>query len=139
MVLSKYKQHSSIRKMLMKEKRTNLSNRDRKWLNKATKLAKMSQCSQRHGTVVTIGGRIVSVGINTDRYNPRETQYEIDPNVLAIHAEIAALRALGNEARGAKVYVSRWMHKSYKTGLSRPCDNCYEALVEAGVKEIIYT
>lgn len=123
----------------MKEKRTNLSNRDRKWLHTATKLAKMSQCSQRHGAVVTIGGRIVSVGINSDRYDARESQYEIDPNALAIHAEIAALKALGNEARGAKVYISRWMHKSYKTGLSRPCDNCYEALVEAGVKTIIYT
>lgn len=86
-----------------------------------------------------MGGRIVSVGINSERNSAHEANYEIDPGAFAVHAEVAALRALGGKAKGAKVYVARWMYKTNRTGLSRPCDNCYQTLIEAGVKEVIYT
>ena len=98
----------------------------------------MSECRNRHGAIITMGGRIMAVGVNSERNNPR-IGYEIDPVDLSTHAEIAALRALNGQAKGAKVYIARWRHRSNEIGLSRPCENCYNALVDAGVKEIIYT
>lgn len=119
-----------------------LSNRDRGLLKQATQIAKMSTCTHRHGAVITKGGRLLSVGVNRERNNPRfEGEFPLEK--LSEHAEMAALRLLGGEAKGAKIYVSRWMWRQGededRTGLSRPCNNCYEALVEAGIKEIVYT
>lgn len=117
-----------------------LSNRDKGWLRQATQLAKTSTYSYRHGAVITKGGRLLSSGVNSERNDPRMFA-EFSKENLSEHAEMAALRQLGGEARGAKIYVSRWMWKQGedKTGLSRPCNNCYQALVKAGIKEIIYT
>lgn len=119
---------------------TSLSNADTSRLKRAIELAKISECTNKHGAVITIGGKIVAVGINRMRNDPSQFPVShFEPNDISVHAEVAALRALGGEAKGAKIYIARWHGKTCKTSLSRPCDNCYAALVDAGVKEIIYT
>lgn len=117
-----------------------LSKRDQSWLRHAVKLAKMSTAGvHHHGAVITMGGRIVAVGINTMRNDPTNNGRGIPADGFAEHAEMAALRALGGNAQGAKVYVARWRWRSGTVGMSRPCNNCYKSLMEAGVKEVIFT
>lgn len=102
----------------------------------------MSDCTKKHGAIVTIGGKVVAVGVNRLRNDPSKfpaNHLNKNSEDISVHAEIAALKALGGEAKGAKIYIARWHPKTGKTSLSRPCDNCYKALMEAGVKEIIYT
>lgn len=115
---------------------SDLTNTDTKWLRRATRLARMGTCRTRHGAVIVKGGRLLSVGINVNRNSPQDKA--VPPTEIAVHAEEAALRALGGEARGAKIYVARVLRND-QPALSRPCDRCYEAIVAAGIKEIIYT
>ena len=63
----------------------------------------------------------------------------MDPYSISVHAEIAAMRGISaDKLKGATVYVAR-KGRCAEHGLSRPCAKCYEALVAAGVKKIIYT
>lgn len=87
-----------------------------------------------------MGGGVVAVGVNRMRNDPsRFPTHYFEPDDISVHAEVAALKALGGQAKGAKVYIARWHPRTNNTSLSRPCDNCYRALEKAGVKEIIYT
>lgn len=113
-----------------------LTKTERRYLRRAMRLAAMGTCNQRHGAVIVKGGRVLSVGINTQRNCPGNDY--IPAEDIAIHAEEAAIRALGGQARGAKIYVARVL-KNGEPGLSRPCDRCYKAIMEAGIKDIIYT
>ncbi|ADM08616.1 diaminohydroxyphosphoriboxylaminopyrimidine deaminase +5-amino-6-(5-phosphoribosylamino)uracil reductase (RibD) [Parvularcula bermudensis HTCC2503] len=71
------------------------------------------------GCVLVKGGQIVGEG-----YHPRPG---------ADHAEIAALKAAGAEARGAVAYVTLEPCNHY--GATPPCT---KALIEAGVAEVVY-
>ena len=55
----------------------------------------------------------------------------------SVHAEIDALRKAKN-VRGATIYVAR-IGKKGNPASSRPCPDCYEVIVEAGVSKIVYT
>ena len=77
----------------------------------------------------------MSVGINTMRNPPSDN---IPYQHIAIHAEEAAIKALGGQAQGAKIYVAR-VRRDNKDGLSRPCNRCHQLIVSAGIKEVIYT
>lgn len=112
-----------------------LTKTEQSYLRRALRLAETGTCNQRHGAIIVKGGRVLSVGINTQRNTPADS---IPYEDVAVHAEEAALRAIGGQARGAKIYVARKM-KDGSSGLSRPCDRCYRAIKDAGIKEIIYT
>jgi deoxycytidylate deaminase len=61
---------------------------------------------------------------------------EYDPNI-SVHAEVDALSRC-NDPRGATIYVAR-VNKRGEERMSRPCISCEKALLEAGVKKVIYT
>lgn len=119
-----------------------LSRKQFSMLNLAARIAETSELSQKHGAVIVKSGRVVAVGVNKWRNKaliniaPDQTgQYY--PH-LSYHAETDALSRLQNNAEGAIIYVAR-VNQNGEQKFSRPCDNCYEALKDAGVKKIIYT
>lgn len=63
---------------------------------------------------------------------------DIDHHNATVHAEVAAIRKAGGSLKGATIYVSR-VGKSGRTRLSRPCENCMKAIIDAGIKSIVYT
>lgn len=66
----------------------------------------------------------------TDEYN----------RMLTVHAEVRAISQVAPEKlKGATVYVAKVGRDGKTEKMSRPCDNCMQALVEAGVKHVIYT
>lgn len=83
------------------------------------------------------GGRVLSVGINSNRNDPSvigDAQLK-----YSVHAEIAALRAWGGtNLKNATIYVAR-LGRSGDPMMSKPCENCQKALKEAGVRKVIYT
>lgn len=113
-----------------------LSNRQRRWLNMATKIAHKSRERQRHGAVVVKNGNIVSVGHNKMVNHPNILG-EFTKNKASLHAEVAALRNVKNP-QGCTIFVSRVM-KSGEVGLSKPCPECQEYIDSVGVKKVIYT
>jgi len=106
-------------------------------LDKAIRLAELSDCKMRHGAVVIKGGRVLGVGINVMKNDPNIVP---DPKTQSsVHAECAAIRACGNtDLRGATLYVAR-IGKDGKPAMSKPCINCQKALRDRGIKKVFYT
>jgi deoxycytidylate deaminase len=114
-----------------------LSKSQRKYLNLAMRMAESSDVNSQHGAVVVSGGRVLALGVN--RWRNRDmlaTGGEYNPNITT-HAEVDALSRV-DDPRGATVYVAR-IGKHGEEKFSRPCDNCAKALIEAGVKAVVYT
>ena len=61
----------------------------------------------------------------------------IDHEHATIHAEVAALRGL-NLSKRATIYVARINSLGYSR-LSKPCDECWEALIECNIDEVVYS
>ena len=93
--------------------------------------------SQVGSCIVSQNNKILSMGYNglpngcsDDEYpwaregdDPLETKY-----VYAVHSELnAILNYGGGSLKGAKIYVSLF-----------PCNECAKAIIQAGIKEVIY-
>lgn len=93
--------------------------------------------SQVGACIVSQDNKILSMGYNglpngcsDDEYpwaregdDPLETKY-----VYAVHSELnAILNYGGGNLKGAKIYVSLF-----------PCNECAKAIIQAGIKEVIY-
>jgi tRNA(Arg) A34 adenosine deaminase TadA len=116
------------------ERVSDLSKRDRMWLNAACRLAMESRERTQHGCIIVQSGSVHGKGVNTKRNQPGIIE-EIES--LSVHAEINALRRSG-ELNGAIAYIARVNNRGEKRQ-SRPCPDCLKALKEAGVKRIVYT
>lgn len=115
------------------------SRRDKGYLDLALRVAQASDCSQKHGAVVVKGGRVLAVGVNKFRNNPAFVESDNATGrgtIFSVHAEVDSLSRVA-DARGAVMYIAR----AGKSGpaLSRPCENCTEELIAAGIKAVSYT
>lgn len=121
----------------MKIEHAELSLKDKARLLQAQKIAATSDRRKKHGCVITKGGRVLSIGVNTAR-NDRSVFETINHEDRSYHAEEMALKAIGGRASGAVVYVARVGYRG-KPLMSKPCDSCMTMLIEANVKKIVYT
>lgn len=110
----------------------------RKFIEQALELAEFSNCRKRHGCVIVQQGRPVARGWNKHRNDPSQVSPEHVQAGCSVHAEIVALKAGANQVlRGSTLYVARLGANGPL--MSRPCDRCYKAIIEAGVSEIYHT
>lgn len=118
---------------------SSLSNRQRKLLNLAARLAETSDVQHRHGAVIVKSGSVISTGVNKWRnktVNPPTTAgYNPD---LSYHAEVDAINHANTDLTGATIYIAR-LNKNGEERMSRPCPRCAEAIKEAGIRKIVYT
>ena len=124
---------------MAKEIIRDLSKSEERWLEIATNLAKSSNAGRyRHGAVIVKGGRVISTGINKVRNHP-DVFGSVDKikTQSHVHAEMDAIKKV-EDLRGAKIYIAR-VNKSGHTGFSRPCENCYNSIIDSGITKIIYT
>ncbi len=82
-----------------------------------------------NNVILSTGYNGMAIGCSDDEYpwaregEPTETKYP-----YVVHAELnAILNASGKSLRGASVYVSLF-----------PCNECAKAIIQSGIKEIIY-
>jgi len=117
-----------------------LSRRHQSWLDLAAKLALDSVCRQRHGAVIVVRNSVLALGTNKFRNHPKFI-HEYDH--CSRHAEMVALRSVIRQSewvdlRKAVVYVARVAGRG-TLRLSRPCDSCWTALTNAGIRTAVYT
>lgn len=113
-----------------------LSSRERSWLAKAARLAELSTCNNKHGAIIFKGSRVLGVGVNRFKNHPAIVSR---PSVeSSVHAEIAAIKALGNEAKGATIAIARVNNKGEQM-MSYPCDACWKAIKRAGIKRVLWS
>lgn len=111
-------------------------------LKRNTMIALRSKCRQRHAATIVKGGSFIASAVNVMKNNPRDfdnMEYNHDGVSISVHAEVAAMRKCSPEKlKGATIYVSR-MANCGKPLLSKPCPKCHAALVEAGIRRVVYT
>lgn len=105
-------------------------------IRRAVKVAQCSTYRWKHGAVVAKGNKVLGFAPNKFRNAPL-----VDEHNVSDHAERATLRELlknRDDLRGCTIYISR-INKTGETMMSRPCPDCMKAIIEAGIKEIVYT
>lgn len=122
---------------MSKESDSRLSNKDRRYLKLAGNAAMSSKERRKHGAVIVKSNRVLSVGVNKFRNHPDIIPEPLIKQVCSVHAEMDALNKI-RDAKGATIYVAR-INSFGKPMLSRPCNNCYKSIRNAGIKNIVYT
>lgn len=94
-------------------------------------------------------GRVVALGVNSEKTNPFQLRYSKNQHALSMHAETAAIRnALRHlsveQISNCVLVVCRVRCVSNRPGhwiwgLSRPCQGCCRAIAEFGIREVWYT
>jgi tRNA(Arg) A34 adenosine deaminase TadA len=105
-------------------------------IKQAVKVAASSQYRWKHGAVVVRGGRVIGFAPNKFRNSPF-----VAPTDVTDHAEAAVIRELLKnycDLRGSTIYIAR-ISNNDEVRMSRPCTNCMKLIVDAGIKEIVFT
>lgn len=104
--------------------------RERRLYDLTLKIARDSDCSDRHGSLVVKGRRIIAVATN------RLVTHPISEKWLksTVHAEQRALIRAGSKAKRATIYCAR----DHANLISMPCTMCFSLLQEAGVSRVVF-
>lgn len=82
-------------------------------------------------------GRIIRVGVNTDKTHPRfKRQYTDGTWGSQMHAEMNVLRFA---QPGDELEVARYLKCGNKFAMARPCDHCVRYIQDAGISSVKYT
>lgn len=119
-------------------------------LRSDVRIARVGCAVMCHGTVVSVGRNAMRTDPTQRRWNRFRTfEYltDSDPaNMDSIHAEIAAIKAIPwpvdkqMKWGQARVYVFRVAPGlPLGQGMARPCPACWNALLEKGVRQVVYT
>ena len=116
--------------------RTALSNIEKRHVARALRLAELSTMRSKHGAVLVQGGKVLSVGVNTQR---NEVAPHIEHQFVSDHAEANALRGYGFEGVSKMtLYVARIDYKGDKM-YSKPCIYCQHMIRRLRLKAVIHT
>lgn len=100
----------------------------------------------KHGACVVKKGKILAVGYNQYKSHPLQKMYNKTAKTSKtandpyyVHAEVKALSKLKDmDLSDCEIYVYR-LNCQGQNSISRPCNACMAAIVESGIKKIIYT
>lgn len=138
-------------------RRAGFNARDIMALTAAARIAQEGNYPQHVGAVIVCRGEVVGIGHNDNKTDPNQKQYnrmyrknfhciDYHPHLDGIHAEISALKSipwnLAHDMRWNKatLYIVR-IAPGLRTGfgLARPCQACMHAIMDAGIRHIVYT
>ena len=86
------------------------------------------------GAVLVRGGRVIAAAPNNLRNEPGLAGLPLES--CSIHAEAAVLRQVNKP--GGTMYVAR-LTRGGTRALARPCRRCKQLLVEAGIRNVVWT
>ena len=107
------------------------------FLDQASRTAKRSTMTQRHGCVIVKNNKIISTGFNKHAENFKK-------EFATIHAEIVAIqkakRDFGDLSK-CELYVVRIGTDNSISDLkmSKPCKNCSREIIKHNIKKIFFT
>lgn len=113
----------------------------------------------RMSSMLVIKNEIISIGSATMKSHPYQKRFGKTEQSIFLHAEInsiqKALRRISvDDLSSSTLFICRvkmfstqcytnvkhYHHKKYPGyGLARPCSGCFRALVEFGIKRVVYT
>lgn len=93
------------------------------------------------GTIITDKkGNILSFGINSySKTHPKQLHYNkiCNPTRIYLHSEIDALIKCKSE--NAHTMIIARITKKGETKIAKPCEGCFNALRDNGIKKVYYT
>jgi deoxycytidylate deaminase len=98
------------------------------------KLRLRSNHRKKMSSVITKHGKLVSFGWNIQKSHPK---YADGKKSYSLHAEINAIIRNNTNAFGATIYVYREINGI--PAMAKPCNNCLAAIIESGIKKIVYS
>ncbi len=105
-----------------------------KYFDICRKLASHSDHPQhKHGCVIVRGNKVVSLGYNKNSTHTRS----LHPH-KRLHAEVSAIVKAGEDLSNCSIYIYRET-KSKTPAMSRPCESCFQLIVESGIKTVYYS
>jgi len=132
-----------------------LTKSDYRYFEMAHREAEKSTYDTFHlGCVLVYKGHIIGRGSNSSKTSPIQAKYNqfrqfrYGPQLVAHknHAEISAIKSVpyqvDKETDWSKVscYIYRISKGRKKNvGLARPCEGCFQALIDKGIRNIYYT
>ena len=119
-------------------------------MNLALKVADLSECKFKHGTVITSGGKPLIVAPNIDkllpidnrfreqiRRNPSKAAKARRERSISTHAEVNGIVRAGCNLRGCTLYSAR-ITRHGESANSYPCPSCWQVIQIAGIKTVVY-
>ena len=105
--------------------------------------------SARLACAIMKRNKIISFGVNKNKTHPLMVKYGKNESAIYLHAEISAIKnALAeisiDDLRGSDLYVCRVKRPEphsdkWEWGLALPCSGCARAIVDFGIKNVIYS
>lgn len=121
------------------------SNKTMKIFNMAAEYSVKSDMTNKHGSVITRGGRVVSYGHNHYKNNISSFgNMKSDMTICAMHAEVHALKKLYDRSFNKRklskycLYVVR-LSKNGEYMNSKPCSNCIHILKINNISKVYYS
>jgi deoxycytidylate deaminase len=102
----------------------------------------------RLAAAIVRNNKIVSIGINRMKSDPLQARFGKNKEAIYLHAEIHAIKNALREVsvddlKDCVLYICRVKkpesNKPYEWALAKPCEGCSRAIVEFGIKKVIYT
>lgn len=120
-----------------------------RFLDLAATLSLSSDKQEKIGAVIVKKKQVVSWGISLQKTHPLQGKYnkirfaknhgEPGVDIAHVHAEIDALnRSKNKNLKGHTIYIYR-QGVNGELRMCRPCTGCMQALIDRGIKKIIYT
>ena len=82
-------------------------------------------------------GRVVRVGVNSDKTHPRfKRRYDDGSYAAHMHAEMDAIRFA---EPGDELEVMRFRKSDNKYAMAKPCAHCMKHIKSSGIKKVTYT
>lgn len=111
-----------------------------KLIENAIEISQNSDLDHKIGAIIVDGKyNVISTGYNKRKTHPKQYYYakSYDVNKVFLHAEIDAL--IKNRKQKPHAIVVARKKKNGDNGIAAPCPICRAAIIEAGIREIIYT
>jgi deoxycytidylate deaminase len=108
------------------------------FLDLAKYYASLSRAKKQHGAIVVKGNRIMGIGYNKNKNDPKYISEEHVKQHSSRHAEWEAMRDANWNVKGATLYVAR-VNRQGQTRNSEPCPLCKIKIQTMGIKKVIYT
>ena len=115
----------------------NLSNRLQKILDIAKRVSKHSSYKYKLGAVIFNKGKIVAIGNNSTKTNPKLSKIF---KHATLHAECDAILHCVNpqQLKGSSMFVVRETNDE-RPAMAKPCDMCVTMMYENGIKTVYWT
>jgi deoxycytidylate deaminase len=122
-------------------------NSDERWFDLAMKTANSSICQFKHGAVIVIHNKPISIGMNIpENRNIKKLFHRGRFDHAAhkrrersdqIHAEVHAILKAGTDLKGSTLYSARYRPKGLR-GDSCPCESCAQIISLSGISTVVY-